>query len=325
MRVMLRTMVMWAAGTFAGLAVLIGGAVGARAAAPRVVATIQPLHSLAAAVMDGVGEPTLLIRGADSPHTYSMTPADARALSRADLVIWVGEALETSLVKPISALAGKAVVLKAIEAEGVEVLKGRAGGAWEPHGHGGHADEAQDAGHGHDHGGLDGHIWLDPRNAVAIARATAQALAKIDPADAARYRANAQDLSGKLSKLEAELAGTVAPVRTVPYIVFHDAYQYFERRFGLNDVGAITISPDRAPGARRIAEMRARVRDAAAVCVFAEPQFQPALVRTVVEDTKAKIGVLDPLGVDLAPGPDAYFVLMRNLASALVGCLSASG
>ncbi len=268
------------------------------ASAPRVVVSIQPLHSLVSAVMAGVSEPTLILKGASSPHDYSLTPADARALSQADLVVWVGEALETALAKPIAALAEKAVVLEASGADGVALLKGR-------------------------EGGLNAHIWLDPRNARAIAGAVALNLAQIDPANAARYRDNAAALGERLRDLEAELAAMLAPVRTVPYVVFHDAYRYFERRFEMNAVGSITISPERAPGARRIAEIRALLRETGAVCVFREPQFAPAQVRVAVEGTEAKVAVLDPLGAGLPPGPAAYFTLMRGMAQSLRACLTA--
>jgi zinc transport system substrate-binding protein len=301
---------------------------------PRVVASIQPVHSLVARIMDGVGAPVLLVRGANSPHDYSLTPNDARALSEADLVVWVGEAMETVLVRPIAALAEGARVLELMDAPGVLVLEGREGGVWEAHEDDAHTSEANahkdhDTAHGHatdaehDHHGLDGHVWLDPRNAMAMAAAVAASLSEIDPQNAERYGANAAALRAELSALERELADTLAPVHTAPYIVFHDAYQYFERRFALNAVGSITISPERAPGAKRISEIRDKLRDTGAVCVFAEPQFEPALARTVVEGTKAKVSVLDPLGASLASGPAAYGALMRGLAESLRGCLIA--
>jgi zinc transport system substrate-binding protein len=278
--------------------VLVVGTVNA-APAPRVVVSIQPLHSLVSAVMAGVGEPYLLIKGAGTPHGYSLTPADARALSQAAFVVWVGEALETALVKPLAALATKAVVLGASGADGVELLQ-------EPDGE-----------------SVDGHIWLDPRNARAIASAVAEVLARIDPANAARYTANAATLGWRLSDLETELAIMLAPVRAAPYVVYHDAYRYFERRFATNVVGSVTISPERAPGAKRITEIRTRLRETGATCVFREPQFEAAQARVVVEETKAKIAVLDPLGAGLPPGPDAYFAMMHAMARSLRDCLAA--
>lgn len=289
-------------------------------AAPRVVASIGPLHSLVSAVMEGVGTPYLLMERTSSPHDYTMTPADARALSRADVVVWVGEALETALIRPITALAQDAKVLEVLDMAGVEILPGREGGVWEAHG----SEEQEHEAQGHGAEGIDGHVWLDPRNAIALSRGIAETLREIDPVNADRYRTNAAALADRLLDLEHELAGVLAPVRAKPYVVFHDAYHYFERRFAMNAVGAITIDPARAPGAKRLSEIRAHLRRTGAFCVFAEPQFEPALARTVVEGTKAGIAVLDPLGADIASGPEAYFSLLRRMAGSLRDCLSAA-
>ncbi len=302
-------------------------------AAPLVVASIGPLHSLVSAVMEGVGTPYLLMERTSSPHDYTMTPADARALSRADVVIWIGEALETSLTRPITVLAQDAKVLEVLGLAGIEILPGREGGVWEAHGHDEDGQEEKEH-HEHEHGthehvehahdGIDAHVWLDPRNAAVLARAVAETLRLRDPAHGADYRANAAALEARLHALERELVGVLAPVRTKPYVVFHDAYHYFEHRFAMNAVGAITINPAQSPGAKRLSEIRARLRQSGALCVFAEPQFEPALARTVVEGTRAGIAVLDPLGADIASGPEAYFSLLRRMAGSLRDCLSAA-
>ncbi len=287
-----------AAWIFAALLLVSGPGQGAEAPAPRVAASIQPLHSLVSAVMAGLGAPGLLFQGARSPHGGSLTPAQARALSRADLVIWVGAGLETSLAKPLAVLAKKTAVLTASGAGGVALLKGEAGQA------------------------PDSHIWLDPRNASAIARAAAEFLARIDPANAARYTENAAVLGERLGDLETELAAILAPVRAAPFMVYHDAYGYFVRRFAMKQIGAVALDPERAPGAKRIALMRARLRETGAACVFVEPQFEPSRASNLVEGTGAKIAVLDPLGAALLPGPDAYFATMRALARSLRACLT---
>ena len=168
----------------------------------------------------------------------------------------------------------------------------------------------------------DGHLFLDPANAKAMARSIAATLVRADAANAARYEANAASLLTRLDALDAELRAILVPARERPYLVFHDAYQYFEKRYGLEAAGSITVTPDRRPGARRLAALRKRVASVEALCVFSEPQFEPSLVETVSEGTKARTGVLDPLGADLTPGPDAYFAMMRNLAKAFAGCLA---
>ena len=125
----------------------------------------------------------------------------------------------------------------------------------------------------------------------------------------------------RITALDAELKALLAPVASKPFIVFHDAYQYYETHYALNGVGAITVNPERRPSAKRLTAIRARITELGAACVFAEPQFEPALVNTIAEGTPAKKGVLDPEGADIPDGPDLYPALMRNIATALKGCL----
>lgn len=171
---------------------------------------------------------------------------------------------------------------------------------------------------------VDGHLWLDPRNAVAMGATMAEVLAEADPDNAATYRANAEDLAENAATMEASLREHLAPVADVPYVVFHDAYHYLEHRFGLNAVGSVTVEPGRPVGARRVTELRETVRDLNAACVFAEPQFEPRLVATVTEGTGAGTGVLDPLGGSIPTGPQLYPVMMWQMARALSDCLSSS-
>jgi zinc transport system substrate-binding protein len=294
----------------------------ALADAPDVVASIKPIHSLVAGVMREVGEPTLLIGGAGSPHTYSLRPSEARAIAQADLVFWVGEGLETFLAGPLATLAPDARRVALGAAPGVALLPTRSGGMWEEHGHDEHEPHHDDYAeeHDHGHGASDMHVWLDPRNAVAMVETIAAALAETDPDNADAYRRNAGRLREELEHLDRGLAKTLAPVVDRPFVVFHDGYQYFERRYGLNAIGAISVGPDRRPGARRLGEIRATLEESDAACVFAEPQFEPALVATVTEGTLARVGVLDPLGAELDEGPDQYFRLLESLAGSLVEC-----
>jgi zinc transport system substrate-binding protein len=304
----------------------------ARAEPPSVVASIKPIHSLVAGVMRGVGEPVLLIRGAASPHGYSLRPSEARALSRAELVVWVGPGLETFLVQALETLGRDARVLTLAGAPGVRLLETRAGGAWERHRHEEEveAHESEPQGHDgageahadHDHGNVDPHLWLDPENGRAIVRAVSAALQTADPDNGAAYAANAARLDARLEALDRRLKETLAPVRGAPYVVFHDAYHYFEARFGLNAVGSVTVSPETPPGARRLAAIRARIGTLGARCVFAEPQFEPALVRTVVEGTSARVGTLDPVGAALEPGAALYFELLEGLGEDFTGCMA---
>jgi len=291
--------------------------------APKVVTSIKPVHSLVLGVMQGVGEPTLLIKSGGSPHSYSLRPSEARALQEADLVFWVGERIETFLEKPLDTLAEGARVITLSDAEGVALLEYREDEGWEAHDHSDHAEtEHGDDGHAEaEHGDHNMHVWLDPHNAEAIVRAAVAALQKADAANGARYAENGKAVIARIAAMDADIQARLAPVKDVPYLVFHDAYQYFEAHYGTRAVGSITLSPERAPGAKRIAALRDRIVDSGAACVFSEPQFEPALVATLVEGTVAKTSVLDPLGVDLPAGPEAYFLLMESLADSLVTCL----
>lgn len=310
----------------AGLVLLL--LAGRAQAAPEVVASIAPLHGIAARIMQGgASEPRLLLPPGASPHSYALRHSDAAALAAADVVFWIGPGLETFLEKPLEALASKAAITPLMAAEGVQLLEYRDGDFADDdhdHGHGhdhkdGHA-HADD--HGHDHEGDDPHVWLDPANAAAMGRAMARALATADPANADLYAANAEAFAGETDALARDVAARLAPVRGLPMVVFHDAYQYFERRFDLNVVGAINVSPERPPGARRLAAIRDRIGDAQVACVFVEPQFPPKLAETAAAGADARIVVLDPLGDRIPPGPGHFKILIEQASSSVESCTS---
>lgn len=325
---------------------------GAAFAAERegVVVSIKPLHSLVSAVMQGVGEPKLIVQGVGSEHSYNLKPSDAKAIEGAKVIFWAGPSMETFLDKPIDTLGEGAKVVALGEADGLTKLKFREGGPFEAHDHGheghdhgaeahshdshdhkhddGHdhkhanADESAEAGHDHHHGEFDLHFWLDPQNGKVLVGNIAKVLSESDPEHAAQYEKNAADYADKLDALNKDIETELQPVKDKPFIVFHDAYQYFENRFGVNAAGSITVSPEKAPGAGRIKDIHEKIKSLGAVCVFSEPQFEPKLVNTVIDGTDAKTGVLDPLGAELKDGPDLYPQLIRNLADSLKNCLS---
>jgi zinc transport system substrate-binding protein len=302
------------------------------AAAPDVVVSIKPIHSLVASVMKGVGEPKLIVEGAASPHTYNMRPSNAAALQNADLIFWVGHGMEAFLEKPLESLGSKATVVTLEETPGLTKLKFREGGVFEPeaeeeghdHGHG-HAAGADDEGHDdgdHDHEGNDVHLWLDPMNAKVFVAEIEKQLVQADAENAATYQKNAAELIKGIDALDAEIKETVSPIKDKPFIVFHDAYQYFEHRYGVKVAGSITVSPETMPGAERVQEIHRKVEDLGATCVFAEPQFEPKLVKVVTEGSKARSGILDPEAGALTEGPDLYFEMMRSISTSLKTCLS---
>ena len=345
MIVMHRLNLSCAAGALLTLAVL--GSTPANASL-RVVASINPVHSLVSAVMAGVGEPYYIMRDAGSHHTFNLRPSAAAAIQDADVFFLVDETIEVALASAIHDLAGDAHVIELSAAHGLVLLPLREGGAFEEDPHHGH-DEDEDDDHGHDvggdhghshdddkeddhvhghdddgHGGgpFDLHLWLDPLNAQEMAHMIADILADVDPSNAARYRQNAHELIHRLEDLTAEIAENVAPARGKPFIVFNDGYLYFEERFGLAAAGSAIVSAQRSPGVRRIRELRDRVREFGVVCLFDEPQFDRRLVNTIIEGTPVRAGTLDSLGSNMESGPEMYFSLLRNMAASFRDCLA---
>ena len=303
-----------------------------------VVASVKPVHSLVSGVMDGVGKPDLIVQGSASPHTYSLRPSQARQLEDADLVFWMGHELESFLEQPLEAIATKAHVVELIDSSKLKKIQMREGGMFDAHAHDdhdeheGHDDHDEHEGHddhdeheGHDdhgHGEFDVHVWLDPENAKVLVNEIKLALIELDPVNASKYEANSNKMNTKLDQLIDEVSKKLESEQGKGYVVFHDAYQYFEQRFGMSAVGSITVSPEVVPGANRIRELKEKINELNAHCVFSEPQFEPKLVSTVIEGTQANTGVLDPLGASIKDGPELYFTLIRNMADSLHECLS---
>ena len=297
-----------------------------------VVASVKPVHSLVSGVMEGVGKPDLIVQGSASPHTYSLKPSQAQQLEDADLVFWMGHELESFLEKPLEAIATSAHVVELIDSSSLKKIKMREGGMFDAHAHDdhdeheGHDDhdehEGHDDHHDHGHGEFDIHVWLDPENAKVLVNEIKLALIEKDPSNASIYEANSKKINLKLDQLIDEVSSKLESEKGKGYVVFHDAYQYFEERFGMSAVGSITVSPEVVPGANRIRELKEKIVDLNATCVFSEPQFEPKLVSTVIEGTQANTGVLDPLGASIKDGPELYFTLIRNMANSLQDCLS---
>ncbi|WP_244940842.1 MULTISPECIES: zinc ABC transporter substrate-binding protein [Leisingera] len=341
----MRNSSVWKSGAAVAVAVL-AGAGGAWAGVPKVAADITPVHGLVARVMQGLGAPALVVPPGASPHGYAMRPSEAQALDQADLVFWMGEALTPWLEGPLEELAGDAHRVELLAAEGTEVLAFREGARFEAHGHdedhgdhedhddhGDHAghenhadhDSREDDGdhadaHGHSHAGADPHAWLLPANAQAWLDVIAAELAEHDPDNAAAYKANAEAGKQEIADAAASISASLEPFRAKQFIVFHDAYQYFERGFGLNAAGAISLGDAVKPSPARIAEVGGVVADLKVSCVFSEPQFNPGVVATVLDGTGAGTALLDPLGAKLEPGPQFYPALLRDIGSAIAGC-----
>lgn len=318
---------------------------------PRVAVDIAPVHSLVTQVMEGAGTPSLIVQSGASPHEYNLRPSEAQALQDADLVFWIGEDLTPWLEEPIETLAVDAAVTTLLETDGTVLLKFREGTLFETHSHGDkehaerkgydheeHAggnhqdheehtemdvhDHDHDHDHSHGHGDHDPHAWLSPENAATWLNVIASQLSAADPENAGTYFANAAAAREELAAVSAEVNAILDPVRDGRFIVFHDAYQYFEAAYDFRASGAISIADAADPSPARISEIQARVADEGVSCVLSEPQFNPGLVGTVMEGTEANTAVLDPLGSSLEAGADLYPQLLLSLARSLADCLS---
>ncbi|MCG7990987.1 MAG: zinc ABC transporter substrate-binding protein [Candidatus Thiodiazotropha lotti] len=290
---------------------------GSGSAAPKVVVSILPIHSLVSGLMSGIGEPYLLLKGNQSPHTMTLKPSDVRAISQADLLVWVGESLESPLNRVIDNHSGSESIISLLTIPNLHLLPVRHDLDWSRHGHSEHHEEA----HSDDEMEWDNHIWLSPENARTIVQYLAQVLIRLDTDHTAEYRTNLQKLLQRIDRDEMAFHATISAVKDRPFIVFHDAYHYLEDHFGLNAVGSVSISPERQSGAKHIHKLQQKIRRLEAICVFSEPQFQPKLVDTLTSGTEANAGILDPLGMALTPGPEAYFQLLNGLADNLATCL----
>ena len=302
----------------------------------KVVASIKPIHSLASYLMNGVAKPDLIVDGYASPHGFAMKPSHAKMLQNADLIFWVGEDLENFLEKPLGSIAKKAEKIELMQVKGLQILKFRERNIFDDHDDHGHDDHGKKDDHddhdhdshakkedhddheGHAHGEFDPHIWLDPINAKVILFEMSKHLIENDPKNEKIYRDNLSKGYKEIDKLTKDVSSELS--NSVASIVFHDAYQYFEKRFSVNILGAFTVNTDVMPGAEQLAEIREVIEHDKVACVFSEPQFNPDIIKAVAKDMNIKTGVVDPLGATLNPGKDLYFSLIKNMSASFKGC-----
>lgn len=303
------------------LAFLCGASALQADTGPKVVASIPPLYSLVCSVMGEIAKPTLLLHAGASPHHYALKPSEAKLIYDADLIFWAGPDLETFLIKILDnakQIKSSARSIPLVESPGLLLLPIRTSAAFEPHVHEGH--EGHDHTHHTNHDHPDMHFWLDPLNAKILVNYIASELSKADPTHAKEYQHNAQITQVTLDKLNENLKKQLKSAKKIPFIVFHDAYQYFEHRYGLQGVGAISLNPEIPPSAKRVKQIQDLIHNTHAACVFSEPQFQSKIIQTILEGTNARTGELDPLGQSI-PGIQGYVLLLGNLAKAFNACL----
>ncbi|MBI6629920.1 zinc ABC transporter substrate-binding protein [Pontibaca salina] len=313
---------------FAAALATIAFSPAAWAKSPMVATDISPVHSLVAQVMDGVSTPTLIIDPGASPHGYALRPSQAQALEKADIVFRTSDELTPWLIDSLATLSGSAQQVELMQVEGTIVLEQRTGDNFDPHTHDDHDDHSDHDDHGHEHDehdhdhdhAYDPHGWLDPKNAIVWLDTIAAELSALDPDNATTYAANAAKSKAELNALIEEVSNALAPLHDLRFVVFHDAYQYFESRFGVTTTGAISMSDAKDPGPAHLAALRDRITEMGVTCLFTEPQFNPAMIDTIRGQRDLQVAVIDPLGATLQPGATLYSQLLRDMAQALQSC-----
>ena len=303
--------------SFATIAALVGST--GIADTPNVAVDIAPLHSLVSRVMAGIEGPKLIIQAGASPHEYQLRPSEAKALQDASLVFWMGEGLTPWMKNAVETLSKNAKKVTLLEVRETNLLEFRENALFEKHDHDDH--DKKDDHDDHGHGAHDPHAWLSLENAKTWLNLIAAELSTADPENAGTYFANAASGRMEIDSLAIEINEILDPVRGKSFVVFHDAYQYFEKSFDFPSAGAISLSDASDPSPSRVAKIQGRVKNEKVTCVLAEPQFNPGIVDTVLSGTDAKTGIIDPLGSELELGPELYSHLMRNIAKTLAGCL----
>ncbi len=325
---------------------------GVFAAAPRVAVSVSPVHSLVSGVMQGAGFPELLIPPGHSPHVQPLSPSAVKTVYGADLVIWVGPGFEVTMSKIVDQVERQDRVKTLIDDAGLHTLPLREQSVWgHGHGHGEEEEEGEEENHGdeeeehegeedeeeehgdEEHGdeehegeereaALDPHVWLSTDNAILIVTAFADWISRIDSDNRELYQSNRDKVIARIHQTREEMSELLEPVKTLPYVVFHDAYQYYENEHQLNAQTSISRSADHAPVIRQVQDLNRLIRERDVRCVFREPQFESRIIPTVIEGTQAKVAVLDPVGAELTPGPDMWHELMLSIATSLNTCLT---
>ena len=294
------------------------------AAMDGIVVTIKPIHSLVSSITKGISNPYLIIRGAASPHTYSLRPSDAKKIRGAKLIFRIDDNLENFLVKPLKTLGRKARIVTLSETRGLTELKYRSLKDFTSS-HKGHDDHKSHKGHddheGHHHGGTDLHLWLDPKNAIQFVHKIETELKNADPKNSEAYGVNANQLRKQLNNLTKNISSQLQPLEKRPFIVFHDAYQYYENRFGLKAGGIITLNPEVPPSVKQVSKIRKELKGVGAACIFQEPQFNQRISKAVARGTGTKVLSIDPLGAAIKPGPAMYVTLLGNITTSFKNCL----
>jgi len=275
------------------------------AAAPEILVTLKPLHSLVTALTLNITEPELLFDNLQSPHDYAMKPSDRRRISRADIIIYASPEIESFMPALQSSLSHKKII-SLTNITGINLLKAR---AFDFH------DSKKNRHH------TDGHIWLSIDNAIVISRYLSEEFIKQDKGNAEKYRSNNSHLIAKLKQLKKELQQQMQPVSRQPFLIFHDAFQYFENDFKLTAGLFVTTSPEHKVGIRHIRDLKKKIQQQNIRCVFYEPPNIPEIIQTITENQQVQLIPLEPLGIKYQADHKQYFKLLTGISNKLYHCL----
>jgi zinc transport system substrate-binding protein len=290
-------------------------ACAATSAQADVVASVRPLGFIASAIADGVTSTEVLLPDGASPHDFALRPSDLKKIRSADLVVWVGPEMEAYMTKSAAQLGpDRQVEISALPTVKPLLQKGNEQEEGQDHDHADH-------GHDHHHGEYNMHVWMSPEIAKQTAIAIHAKLLELMPQNKDKLDANLRQFEDSLTQVDKNLGKMLQPVQGKGYFVFHDAYGYFEKHFGLSPLGHFTVNPEIQPGAQRLHLIRTQLVEQKAVCVFAEPQFRPAVINAVAQGTTVRMGTLDPLGSGIALGKDSYVNFLSHLTNQYVSCL----
>jgi len=280
----------------------------------KVVATIKPIHSLVAGVMDGLGSPSLIVDGSNSPHNFSLKPSHAKMIEDAEIIFWVGEDLETFMIKSLESIANNATKVSFMDLDNITKLKFKEENILEVEGYDDDHDDHDD----HADGEFDAHIWLDPKNAIEIVNEIAKTLSLKDPNNKNVYYSNAEKLNHSLNELIKKINLSIN--KDARFIVFHDAYQYFEKRFDVSSAGALILNEEALPSAKKVSEIHKIIKKQNINCIISEPQFNPNIIKSIAQDSSILTGSFDPLGSNFDTNKNLYFEMILSLSNSLKDC-----
>ncbi|QIQ21085.1 zinc ABC transporter substrate-binding protein ZnuA [Zophobihabitans entericus] len=285
----------------------------------KIISSIKPVGFITEAIAYDVVETDILLPDGASPHSYALRPLDVQKIKSADLVIWIGKDLETFLPNILKNVDDREQ-LQLFGVKGVEALLYS---DEDEHDHEHENEESEhEHEHDHEHGEFDTHIWLSPEIAKAVAVAIHERLLILFPDKKVQLDANLSSFLSQVTETEQVIAKKLISVQNSGYFVFHDAYGYFERQFGLKHLGHFTLNPEIQPGVQKVYQIKQQLLKEQAVCVFREPQFNPAIIDKVISGTHVRSGILDPLGMDIPVSKDAYTHFLNTLTQQWLNCLN---